>query len=92
MKLKPQFDVTVKGVALGNYGLTEWQTVSGEGLLTYGLVWPCTSIWYGPITSTGATLISTSWTMLSLPTTSWTPYAGVTTVWIEVSTNNIELC
>ncbi len=90
---KPQFDVTIRGVALLNYGLTEWQTVEGVGLLTNGLIWPCASIWYGPITSNGATVVMTTWSLLAAVTTGWTLCGPtITTTWTDSSTNNIEEC
>jgi Flp pilus assembly pilin Flp len=90
----PQFDVTVRGVALENFGLTETETVEGLGLLTQGLIWPCAAIWYGPIMSTGATTISTTWSALGATiTTSWTNISPtLTTTWVDYSTNGIEDC
>ena len=89
----PPFDVTVRGVALLDYGLTETQTIEGVGLLTYGLVWPCSSIWYGPIVSTGATMVSTSWSTPSLAASSWSAVGvTITTDWTSYNTNNIEEC
>jgi len=89
----PQFDVTVRGSALLDYGLTEWQAVEGLGLLTKGLIWPCTSIWYGPLMSTGATAVTTSWSLMASVSTSWTEVgASITTTWTASNTNNIEEC
>lgn len=89
----PQFDVTVRGSALLDNGLTEWQTVEGLGLLTNGLIWPCSSIWYGPLMSTGATMVSTSWSLMAQTSTSWSDVgAGVSTAWTPSNTNNIEEC
>jgi len=92
----PLFDVTVKGTALETQGHTEWNTYDGLGLLTDGLVWDCQNIWFGPYTSTGATIIATNWTLSAgeAVTTSWTLSPGVTvsTTWVPYSTYNIEDC
>lgn len=90
----PSFDVTIKGMALSTDGLTSWDTYEGVGLLTYGFVWPCPGIWYGPYTTPGTTLIQTTWASVSLVSTSWTlsPGATVSTTWTNFSTYNIEDC
>ncbi len=88
------FDVTVRGVALLDYGLTETQTVEGVGLLTNGLIWPCASIWYGPIMSTGATAVMSTWSLTTGDVlTNWV-FIGpsVATGWTAQSTNKIEEC
>lgn len=92
----PPFDVTIKGMALSDQGLTDGNVYDGLGLLTMGLICGCQNIWYGPWSSTGATSISTSWTLFSsgVTTVSWTLYPGPTlpTVWVDFSTYNIEDC
>lgn len=92
----PEFDVTVKGVALSTVGLTEGNTIDGLGLVTNGLIWDCQNIWYGPYTSLGATLITTNWTLCAgtTVTTNWTLSVGATvsTTWTPFSTYNIEDC
>lgn len=90
----PPFDVTVKGVALSTVGLTEWNSIDGLGLVTKGLIWGCQNIWYGPWTSTGATQIATSWSLMASPVTNWTlaPGCSVSTTWTPYSTYNVEDC
>lgn len=39
------FDVVLNGMALNTSGLTGNNTIAGLGLLTYGLIWPCSGIW-----------------------------------------------
>jgi|SRR6478736_2744628 len=98
---KPQFDVTVKGMALETKGLTEWDAIDGLGLLTYGLIWGCQNIWYeGCQCSEYATL--TTWTLSTYPGATTTIWALVDsgggsvtvspTVWIPYSTEGIEEC
>lgn len=89
----PQFDVTIRGIALSDLGLSEWETISGLGLLTGGLIWPCEQIWYGPVLSNGSTIISTSWSLITMAATSWTLCgATVTTSWTLYNTNFLEEC
>lgn len=91
-----EFDVTIRGVALANYGLTEWDTVDGFALMTHGFVYGCPNIWYGPYTSIGTTSITTGWTLSANATlsTTWALVAGATvsTTWTDFSTYNIEDC
>ena len=92
----PLFDVTVKGVALLDKGLTEWDAIDGVGLQTYGFVWGCPNIWYhGCIYDEFVTL--TAWTLSAFPgatTTIWTAYnvSLIPTVWTPYSTEGIEEC
>lgn len=91
----PSFDVTIKGMALVDQGLTDWNVYSGLGLLTMGLIWPCPAIWYGPWNSNGATSISSTWSLSFGPVvTVWTDFVGasIATVWVDFSTYNIEDC
>ena len=92
----PKFDVTVKGMALETKGLTEWNTYDGFALLTQGLIYGCQNIWFGPWTSTGATVIGTNWTLCAGTTvsTSWSLCAGTTvsTTWTPFSTYYEEDC
>lgn len=100
MGVKPLFDVTVKGVALETKGLTEWDTIDGLGLLTYGLIWGCQNIWYpGCKPCEYATL--TTWTLsvyAGATTVIWTEVnsgGGVTispTTWVPYSTEGVEEC
>lgn len=91
---KPSFDVTLKGMALVDQGLTDWNVYDALGLLSLGLVWTGHNIWYGPVNSNGATSISTTWTLAagSSISTTWSLYAGasITTSWTIFSTYNIE--
>lgn len=91
----PYFDVTVKGVALTTYGLTEWNTVSGVGLATHGLVWECHNIWYpGCANCENATLVSWTLSTFGATTISWTlsGYGSTTVGWTTHSTYGIEDC
>lgn len=92
---KPPFDVTLKGVVLQTYGLTDWNVFDGLGLVSDGLIWSCPNIWYGPYNSNGATMISSSWSLyVSCTLTTWTLYSGTTIVtnWTAFSTYNREDC
>jgi len=94
----PLFDVTVKGVALETKGLTEWDAIDGVGLLTYGLVWGCASIWYeGCLYCEYSTL--TTWTLSVYSGQTTTTWTGVTmgvpsvpTVWVSSSFEGVEEC
>lgn len=90
----PVFDVTVKGMALEDKGLTDGNTVDGLGLVTYGLIWGCDNIWYTYYSSN--TLASNTWTLylgLTVATT-WSLCAGasVVTNWSLYTTQGIENC
>ncbi len=89
----PKFDVTIYGMALNNFGFTEQDTIDGLGLNTFGLIWGCQNIWFGPYYSSGLT-ISTSWAAAANATVStvWTANATVTTVWTDFSTYYDEDC
>jgi hypothetical protein len=58
-------DVTVKGLAIEDFGLSAENTISGLGLCTFGLVWGCHDIW-GPV--------------IDEPTTTWTDAEPVVNV------------
>ena len=92
--VKP-FDVTVYGVALETYGLTEWNQISGLGLVTNGLIWECQNIWFNGCACCWS-LAPTSWTLSSfgVTTTTWTlsSYGSTTTNWTLYSTYGIEDC
>lgn len=91
---KPLYDVTIKGMALSDRGLTDWNTYDGFGLVTFGFIWGCGNIWFGPYYSNGTTL-STTWTICAGGTlTTWTICAGasVATTWTLFTTYNIEDC
>lgn len=48
-------DVTVKGLALEDFGLSANNTISGYGLVTFGFLWGCADIWspaYNAVTTT----------------------------------------
>lgn len=94
---KPGFDVTIKGMALESNGLTEGHVYDGLGLITFGFIWSCANIWYGPYNSNGATAITTNWSLCSNVSTTWTLYAGssgasIVTNWTVFSTYYIEDC
>lgn len=38
-------DVTVKGMALNDFGFVAEGAIAGVGLNTFGYVWPCDAIW-----------------------------------------------
>lgn len=90
----PQYDVTIKGVALSTNGLTAWDTYDPFGLMTDGLVWSCHNVWFGPFNTTGTTLVTTSWSLVAAVSTSWTLSSGATvsTTWTPYSTNYVEDC
>ena len=50
-------DVTVRGQALEDFGLSASDTISGIGLVTFGFLWNCPDVW-GPV--------------IDEPTTVWT--------------------
>jgi hypothetical protein len=90
---KPQFDVSVNGVGLNTYGLTDSQSIDGAALLTFGLIWTCGNHW-GPAPWSNVTL--TSWLTYSNFTvsTSWSDYGsfGVTTIWTDYTPEGVEDC
>lgn len=92
---KPLFDVTVRGVALTTFGFTEWNTISGLGLVTHGLIWECSNIWY-PGCLGCESLSPIAWTLSSYgaTATTWTlsSYGSTTTGWTTHSTYGIEDC
>lgn len=48
-------DVTIKGMALEDFGFIAEGAISGVGLNTFGFLWPCNEIWApcdAPITTT----------------------------------------
>jgi len=50
-------DVIVVGQALCDNGFEAYNTISGLGLNTFGMLWPCSDIW-APLDS----VFSTPWT------------------------------
>jgi hypothetical protein len=90
---KPKFDVSVNGVGLNTFGLTDKYTIDPWALLTFGLIWQCGNHW-GPAPWSNVTL--TTWSAYSNfgVTTSWTDYGafGVTTTWTDYTPEGVEDC
>lgn len=83
-----KIDVNTKGLALLTQGISAKDTVSGLGLLSFGLIWPLWAGWVSPYSSVGATVIATTWSVAGLTaTTSWTSL-GMTssTTWTPYDT------
>ena len=98
-KVAGKFNVTVKGMALEDKGISDQNTIDGFGLNTFGFIWGCGNIW-DLYTSLNGLEPVTVWTYYSSTgstvTTNWSFYSStgstVTTNWTLVSTQGVEEC
>lgn len=94
----PKFDVTVKGMALEDEGLSDQNTVDGFALMTQGFIWGCGNIWDAYTTLNGVAPVTTWANYLTngTPVNTWSYYSStgstITTIWIDYSTQGIEDC